>query len=215
MDLAHHSRYRTTCRLLVLLLLLEAAPARAEMPGAPATPVSPPGGTPTVQDYKRFEGEIPQQPSAPPKITQPLGTQTFRCDRLYIFEGKTLPCDSFVRKDAENLRPIFKDTPAAIEELNEYQRQRRNIRNLAYVTSAGILVAIAGLFVSRPAFSESEIRPGGYMILSGLGLSAGSFIYSLSLTRTNELHLGRAVDIYNQAHPDNPIVLQFSTSIGF
>lgn len=205
--LADRSARRKTAVLLIGLQL--AGPLASSTWAAPAQPPV------SSRDYKKIESQIPQAPSAPPSMEQPNGNpQSFRCDRLFIYEGKTLPCDSFVRRDAENLRPLLKDTPAALAELNDYQRTRRNIRTLAYVSSAGLALALAGLFVSKPAFSEGEIRPGGYMILGGLGLSASSFIYSLSLTRSNEDHLTRAVDFHNQAHPDRPIVLQFTAKIG-
>lgn len=223
---------------------------------------------------------IPRNPTAPPSLAQPAPVNPFSCQRTFVFQGEALGCDSNVQQDAERLRPIIQGVPAAVEELNMYQRNRRTMSQSAYITTLGVGVMLAGFLLSRPAFEQSTIttggylvlggaaaaitgvayrygaaqasggsllqdstslayigaislglalagfatdhppfrggvRPGGYFVLGGLGLGVAGFGFALGIRRANEFHLGRAVEAYNQARPDKPIELQFSTEINF
>lgn len=51
--------------------------------------------------------------------------------------------------------------------------------------------------------------------VGGLALTAGGFIYSYSLLRTNELLIPEAVDKYNRAKPSDPIELKFQAGWSF
>src|SRR5690348_8101983 len=75
---------------------------------------------------------IPRMPSAPPVLSKKLPVEEFSCTRMVRYRGQTINCDSNLRWDGENLRPIFEDNPAAINELNAYQSNRRSLNNLAY-----------------------------------------------------------------------------------
>jgi hypothetical protein len=168
------------------------------------------------------EIQIPKTTTAPPSMLQHAPVDPFHCERNFVYQGKILDCDSNVARDGERLRPIFRDTPGALTELNAYQRNRRNLRIAAYTTSLGFVMFLAGFVISQPPFqnfgfplSQMSINTGGYFVLSGLGLSVGSFAYALSLSRTNEQHLRESVDQFNQAHPNQPIELQFKTGFTF
>ncbi len=166
---------------------------------------------------------IPQKPSAPGLRPRKVPEDIFHCARYFSVGGKRLDCDSNVRRDAEKLRPILEPVPEAITALNTYQRNRRNLKTAAYVGTAGILVAAAGWLVARTLFSQpgtANPTDTGILIrnlatLSGVSISAGSVVYGLTLTRTNERNLGRAVEIYNAAKPEMPIELLFTTGITF
>ncbi len=161
------------------------------------------------------ESDIPTAPSAPKRLKQNDPVESFRCDRQFIYNGRTLQCDSFVRRDAEGLRPILRDVPAAIAELDAYQSTRKSIRYLAYFTTLGLAAVILGIAISHPPIDDGDIKPGGFLALAGVGTTAFTFLYSLSLSQTNEKRVGRAVELFNQANPDHPIVLQFTTNLGF
>ena len=158
------------------------------------------------------EQEIPKLPSAPPPIAKPSGKLLYECERLYRYQGKILTCDSPSQADGEKLRPILQEVPSALEELDIYQWNKRTLNRTAYLSSLGLVVALIGYVVNRPAFQDGTIKPGGYLILSGLGLSASSFAYGLSINQANESHLKKAIENFNQARPDQPIELQISTS---
>jgi hypothetical protein len=177
----------------------------------------------TTSTFKKEEGQIPQIPSAPPSLLQRAPEQQyFHCERAFVYQGKMLECDSNVARDGERLRPILQDTPAALDELNTYQRNRRNVRTAAYITTLGVALMLAGYAINRPPFEnfgfplgEITIKTGGYFVLSGMALSIGGVIYALSVTKTNDQHLQSAVTNFNQAHPNQPIELQFKTGISF
>ena len=97
------------------------------------------------------------------------------------------------------------------------RRIKDKLRYAAFVGSAGLLAMIVGLIISRPPQDPSSgaLRPGGYFVFGGGFVTANALIYGLSVVKTNESHLGRAVDYYNNAHPDDPIQLQFSTKVNF
>lgn len=166
---------------------------------------------------------IPEKPSAPGLRPRQVPEDVFQCARYYSLNGKRLDCDSNVRRDGEKLRPILEPVPEAIAALNQYQRNRRSLKTAAYVGTGGILIAAAGWLVARAFFSNpgtTEATSTGIVIrnmatLSGLSVSIGSVVYGLTLTRTNERNLGRAVDLYNAARPEQPIELQFTTGIAF
>lgn len=155
--------------------------------------------------------------SAPAALKQPEITDSFRCERRFLYKGKILGCDSNVQRDAERLRPIISDVPSAVTELDTYQRNRQNVRTAAYVGSIGLLVALGGLLLSR-SFTDAngdltntgkQVR--GYTLGGGLALTGISLIYGLSILTTNETHLQNAVTNFNQVHTDHPIELQFTT----
>jgi hypothetical protein len=151
--------------------------------------------------------EIPDRPSAPPPLSQVTPPDVFRCERNFSHKGKTYSCDSNVRLDGETLRPLFADIPAATSELNLYQRNRRNLRNAAYMGSLGLVVTVVGLIISRPPIRDGEIKPGGFIAFGGLGVTTASFSYALGLAWANETHLDNSIWAHNQARPQSPVAL--------
>jgi hypothetical protein len=150
---------------------------------------------------------IPDSPSAPPSLSQTPPPDTFRCERDFTYKDRTYSCDSNVRQDGENLRPILAPVPGAISELNIYQRNRRNLRNAAYMGSLGLLISLVGIVISRPPILDGDIRPGGYALIGGAALTTASFSYALGLAWANESHLEGAVTAFNRAQPATPVAL--------
>ena len=167
--------------------------------------------------YEREEAQIPKKPSPPPQLAPRIGKSKPQCERYFLYQGKKMECDSYLGGDAERLRPLFADVPSALAELDAYQANLKKMKLAAYIGTAGILVIIAGIVISRPIVDPGSgaLKPGGYVALGGFGLSLNSLIYGFSLKRTNEIHLGNAVQYFNAAHPDRPIELQFNTQINF
>lgn len=192
----------------VAALLIVSMSARAVEPSNPT-------------DFSAEESQIPQSPSAPPSLSQQAPTDLFHCERKFVYQGKTLDCDSNIQRDGENLRPIIQDVPAAISELDAYQRNRRTLRKTAYVASLGVLAMIAGYFATHATGNgkfrndDTSLRTLSYLVVGGAVLTAGSFIYGFTLYKTNESHLGNAINEFNQARPNTPIEIQFSTGIRF
>lgn len=162
----------------------------------------------------------PKKPTSPPSLITRIPTDSFRCQRFFKYKGQKIACDSNIRFDGENLRPLLEDTPQALAELELYQKNRAELGNAAYIGSLGLFVAIAGSLLSlqyrqegNPTNTSISIR--NISMIGGSGIIIGSFISTLSFIKTNETHIGNAVNFYNQAHPESPIELQFNTGIQF
>ncbi len=141
----------------------------------------------------------------------------FRCDRLIKYQGKSFPCDSHLKRDGESLRSVMLDTPSALEEIDTYQRNRRNVKYAAYTGTAGVLIALTNsltvkLFVpSSPERDKERRSTASANRWGGIGLSQGSVIYGHSYHRSNETHLNNAIIRFNEAHPDKPIEILFKS----
>jgi hypothetical protein len=163
----------------------------------------------------------PKQPTPPRALKQPHMIDTFHCERRFLYKGKVFACDSNVQRDAERLRPLMIDVPPALKELDTYQKNRQNVRTAAYIGSIGLLAALAGTLLSRNFTDQNGNVTGtgialrNYSLAGGLGLTGFSLVYGLSILSTNESHIDNAVRYHNQAHPDTPIELQFTTGFSF
>ena len=150
-------------------------------------------------------------PSSPRSFMQKPKLDPFVCQRYFVYRKKKLFCDSNLGMDAEKLRPIIMSSTDAISELDLYQKNRRYLKQTAYVGTIGLVFGILSyILVSK----NQPILRGG-LAASGLGLAGGSLIYGFSLGQTNESHLGNAVRIHNDLNPKDQIELQFSTGILF
>lgn len=155
------------------------------------------------------------RPSAPAPLSAPKNTpeNPFRCDRLVTYGGKTLPCDSALRRDGESLRPILESVPDALDELDIYQAGRSSIAFAAYTGTAGVVLAITSGLLTNLVIDESRnvARRDVAKItrVTGLGLALGSIGFGLWKLRDNEDHLQLAILKYNAVHPDHPIEVQF------
>lgn len=165
---------------------------------------------------------LPTTPSTPGQLGQKTVQPLFvGCHRNFIYREKTYDCDSTIRQDGENLRPILAQVPDAEILLDQYQLTHRNIKKLAYVGSIGLAIGIVGAIVSRgyytPEGKDSNtsrlIRTAS--IIGGLTITTGSFITGFTISKSNEKRLINAVETYNQARPQDPIQLQFNTSLLF
>ena len=167
--------------------------------------------------FSKEEAQIPKVPNAPPALNQKRAPEVGYCQRYFLFRGKRLECDSHLGNDGERLRPLLSDVPAALAELDAYQESRKSLKNVAYAGTGGLALMTTGMIISRPPFEPNtgQIRPGGYLIILGALLGVGSLVYGLSHVNVNDSHLQRAVQFYNQVHPEEPIELKFSTEFHF
>jgi hypothetical protein len=248
--------------VLLSLCLVLAAPGLARGQTRPSQAKTPRAG-------------IPKQPSTPPQLAPETPTAEFTCQRRMLWQGKSLPCDSDLFRDGENLRPILSAVPEAEAKLDEYQRARTGVRKLTYVGATGmallagsfvapglfndrrvgdrvglamlgtgVLVTAGSLFYSLGALQPGGSRTGTQLVLTGLGMTlaglllpaeaggtrnplrtmllgggvlvtTGSAFYGLGTFRRTEAKLGEAVHLYNQARPETPIELQFTTGFTF
>ena len=148
----------------------------------------------------------------PEEVIRPLG-----CIRKATLDGDLIPCDSFHKKNGEKLRPLFQDTPKALEALNRYQSTRDRADWGIYTGSLGVFMALGGWIASTqitdPQLSN-QIRSIG--IVGGLSLTAGSVVFSLITLNAAEAHLADAVTAFNDAHPKKPLsVIEIKTRILF
>jgi hypothetical protein len=186
---------------------------RPQAPLPPQTVVNPPS------DLNSTYPGVPNQPTAPKSFKKPDVKDAFHCERQFLYKGRTYGCDSFVQRDAERLRLIVADVPESTQEIDVYQRNRKNVKRAAYVGSMGLLIFLGGLFVSR-SFTDSNgnIDQTGnairlYSAIGGLGLTIASVGVGFGLLYKNESHIDNAVKFHNEAHPNTPITLQFSKEL--
>jgi hypothetical protein len=160
---------------------------------------------------------IPTTFSMPPHLSQKKPPVLPHCERYFIYSGKKFECDSNLGKDAVQLRSIISSVPDALAELDSYQETRVRMTKSAYVGSTGLMTAVAGFLISRPLIDQQthQLRTGGYLVAGGLTVAFVSMIYAFTSISSNDSHLLKAVEIFNTAHPENPIEIQFSTQFHF
>ena len=166
----------------------------------------------TPQDILKQEAEIPKAPTVPTPIERPAPRIYNACQRKFVHEGEAKPCDSPSQVDGEKLRPLLQDVPQAALELDEYQINRRALNRTAYFSTIGLTLALIGNFLNRGSNnSEGGTSTGTYLVFSGMTLAGLSVAYGWTASRANDRHLYRAVEYYNQAKPEHPIELKFSS----
>jgi hypothetical protein len=144
---------------------------------------------------------IPKQIEIKELGPRSVPTDILRCERTLSYKGKTLPCDSPIAADGEGLRMLLKDDPSSLKSLERYQAGRRSLNRTSYTGMLGALVMIFGpRFTTLPATRN-------LVVSSGLALTLGSFAYGKIRLQSNERHLDQAIDAFNRAHPDDPILL--------
>lgn len=148
-------------------------------------------------------------------VARKIPDNPFRCDRLVKYRGRTLPCDSALRRDGESLRSILESTPEALEELDAYQSGRNTMRFAAYTGTAGIALALTSSLIANLFIDESKsadrTKLAQIIRMSGAGMTIGGVIVGYSHLRSNEDHLQQAIIKYNAAHPDRPVEILFKT----
>jgi hypothetical protein len=168
------------------------------------------------KEIEKEEASIPKSITAPPQLWQPVPGYAERCRRSYLYRGQLYGCDSTTTVDGEGLRSILQATPEALRELDAYQAGRRSIRNMGYIGTSGILLALLGPAIVRNiGNAQTSATLSQICTLSGLGLTGGAFVFGGIALRANEDHLQNAVRFYNSANPRDPIELQFSTRFSF
>lgn len=86
----------------------------------------------------------------------------------------------------------------------------------AYTGTVGIFMMILANSVLKRADPESTAGSlKSVFQIGGLALTAGGFLYSFSLLRTNEALIPEAVNTYNRAKPDDKIELKFEAGWSF
>jgi hypothetical protein len=158
----------------------------------------------------------PRAPMAAPTAqSRKIPNNPFRCDRLIQYKGKTLPCDSALRRDGESLRAIMEHNPDALEELDQYQAGRNSVKYSGYVGTAGVIIALTGSWVANLFIDNSRqtARHDVAQVLrvAGFTITVGSVVFGLSALRSNESHLQNSIMKYNASEPDQPIEVMFKT----
>jgi len=168
---------------------------------------------PTVEEL-RIQMRSPSA-EAPGRLPQPKTPPNAICDRPFVYRGEAYSVDSPQAQDAANLKAFMKEVPEAESLLQTYQDRRDRSRLSAYTGTLGIvMVLLANTVFKKGTTAGSESLHSAFQI-GGLALTAGGFIYSYSLLRTNELLIPEAVDRYNRARPSDPIELKFQAGWSF
>jgi|GEM_PF-1506471 len=200
-------------------------PAFEEERGFPRGNFQEPSPSSTIEDYEF--GKRPDQNETPfyPGVsvlpidtkvqTKPSGGKVlnhpFRCTRQFIYKGKTLDCDSAVARDGEGLRSIMKDSPLALEKLDNYQETRRRTLYTAYTGTAGLLLIATNGLTARlfgDSSPEGQATRQSYqknIRFAGIGMLLGSIAVGTLSFYHNEKRLESAVLKFNEDFPDRPI----------
>lgn len=169
-----------------------------------------------VDSHEKELLEIPKSPSQPPALNWKAPKYVPHCERYFLYAGKKMECDSNLGWDGEVIRPLIREVPQALAELDLYQKNLKSIRVTGYVITAAAAVFLLGLAISHPPVDErGNLNFGGYVSAFGGLIGLNSIIYGFSVLRTNEEHLNNAVNAYNALHPEKSIELQFSTAVDF
>ncbi len=111
-------------------------------------------------DKGKYQAEVQEIPTLPSIPANPLlqirPKKVPHCERYFIYEGKKMECDSDVKKDAERLRVMVHDVPSAVSELNIYQKNQNSLRIAAYAETAGFVIGLTGLIISRTSNPSSN-----------------------------------------------------------
>ena len=153
--------------------------------------------------------EIPT-PLIPPRRVIPLG-----CERPFLYRGEIYSSDPPQVQDASTLKYFVREVPDAEALLKDYQENRKRSRMSAYSGTFGLILALLSTPISHLITKSNPDRVGKILHFAGFGLAAGGFIYSFTLLRLNESLIPKSVEAYNQAKPNDPIELQFSTGWSF
>ena len=148
-------------------------------------------------------------PLKKPKDITPLG-----CPRPFTIHGEIYSADSPQAQDASTLRYFTQSVPSAHALLTQYQDNRESSKTGAYIGTLGLALFIfsgplAAQFGSSKAQFRAAFRTGGII------MAASGFFFTFSYLRDNESLIPKAVQNYNQAQPQDPIELQFSTGWRF
>ena len=156
---------------------------------------------------------LPSHPSAPKSITVKQVKDAFGNCRRFIVEGesKPTPCDSNVENDALHLRPLVEENPAAKNELDTYQSNRRLVKRLPYYGTIGLGFIIAGLVLQKTKNGTEGIAIRNVGLFTGGLIILGTATYGAILLNSNEAHLNRAIQLHNDANPNHSIGIQVRT----
>jgi hypothetical protein len=162
-------------------------------------------------------------PEAPAALGRPIVEPRYSCKRKIYYQKKLLTCDSYIRQDAEGLRPIVQEVPEALAHLDRYQKGRKTLRWMPYLGSSFVLVIIAGaitgsILAAQPvgSFEQKNYIPiRNTIVFAGLlGISATLAGGAIHLA-VNERNLTRAVKTYNDARPADPIEIKVEAKVLF
>lgn len=163
----------------------------------------------------KIRGRSHRTPQKPPQFDLQSDVEMVGCQRSFTWKNEVLPVDSYLTLDGEGLKVAVAEVPSAVAELEAYQKNRRFAQTAAYVGSFGLSVAVLGILLRKVMHNSTGDTLRDVGVIGGVGLTVGSIAFSYSILSTNEGHLYRAVDDHNQAKPQQPIELQFSTGILF
>jgi hypothetical protein len=163
----------------------------------------------------RHDARLETNPNAPLLLKPKTAVKSYGCHRFFLYRGRLSTADSYNQQDGEHLRPILSSDSQSLSELDLYQSNRRKVRIGAYAGTAAVLIALGSVIMANQFGGATRTRIRTYGLIGGLGIAIGVGIFSLAILRTNESHLQKAVDHYNSGHPDDKVVLQFSTGLLF
>jgi hypothetical protein len=167
-------------------------------------------------DPNKLDSKVIQaNPSAPRQLGAKNIVKPFGCKRDFRYEGKLYSIDSFNRADGEHLRPYVESIPEAVSLLNTYQTNKRNVQNVAYIGTAGLLLALTGILFSKQISETNQSSVRNVLVFSGLGIMVGSAVYAVNSLINNEENLLNAVKKHNTVKSKTPIEIQFGASLLF
>ena len=162
-----------------------------------------------------FPPREPCQTSIPSPLRKPKDIVPIGCDRPFVIHGETYSTDSPQAQDAQTLRHFVKTVPEADSMLLKYQDNRKSSRSSAYIGTLGLVMLVFSNTIANQFDDASRDSVRNTLKIAGLSLGVGGFFFTFTYLNENEKFIPKAVEAYNQAKPNDPIELKFTTGWRF
>lgn len=157
----------------------------------------------------------PCQTGIPSPLRKPKDIVPLGCDRPFSYRGEIYSVDSPLSQDASTLKYFVKDVGASNQLIEEYQSNLKDSKTSAYIGTLGILMFVFSNLIGKQFSSGSSQAVTQAFRIGGASFALGGFFFTYSSLNQNENLIPKAVEAYNQAKPNDPIELQFSTGWRF
>lgn len=162
-----------------------------------------------------FPPREPCQTGIPAPLRKPKDITPLGCDRPFTIHGETYSADSPQAQDASTLKYFVQSVPESNSILEEYQEHRAASKTGAYIGTLGVVMFLFSNAIGNQFNAASKTSVTNALRVGGICLATGGFFFTFAYLHENEHLIPKAVEAYNQAKPNDPIELQFTTGWKF
>jgi hypothetical protein len=153
------------------------------------------------------------KPVFPSVLKKKIPVETQFCQKYFILDQKKQEVDSYGFEDAYHIRQVFKSSPSVLTQVVTTEEHRSLLNILSWVSSAGVVSMLIGLFSTQPFFDAktSSLNLSGFLFFGGGFFTLNALVFGFSLHYSHQNSLHAAVKSYNQINPDRAIQLLFES----